>query len=381
MDVHINGAGLMGGAIGYDLSNHGASRIVFVDANSETLQTAEEFVGTDTTETAQVDISDRSEYVSFLEAETPDVVINALPHELSVPALEGIIEAGIDAIDLAFEEEQWELADAADAQDATMITGCGVAPGISNMLAGDGVVQLDDPTDITIKVGGIPAEPKPPLEYRVVFHLNSVWNAYTRPATIVEGGERVDVPALSGVERIEFDDVGELECFYTDGLGTLPYTFEEVPNMAEKTIRYPGHALKAKTLRECGLLDEDPIDINGSAISPREFLTELLTPELYLGDDHDLTVLQVDVASDSRNPDEQYQATMIDRYDDELGMTSMARTTGFTASIVAQRLVDGAIDDSGLIAPETLAENRSLFEDILTALERRDIEIDRSVTG
>lgn len=378
MDVHINGAGLMGRAIGYDLAEHDVSRIVFVDADPETLSDAEAFVDSDVTDTAQVDITDRAAYVSFLESQSPDIVVNALPHELSVPALDGVIEAGIDAIDLAFEEEQRELAAAAKEQGVTMITGCGVAPGISNMLAGDGVAELDDPRSISIKVGGIPADPKPPLEYRVVFHLNSVWNSYTRPATIVEDGELVDVPALSGVESIDFDGVGELECFYTDGLGTLPYTFEDVPEMEEKTIRYPGHSMKVRTLRECGLLDEDPIDIGDAEVTPRAFLTELLTPELYLGEEHDLTVLQVDVTGADGKSD-RYQATMVDHYDEELGMTSMARTTGFTASIVAQQLVDGVIDDVGLVAPEELAQDRSLFETILTEFGRRSIDIDRTV--
>ncbi|MFB6149762.1 MAG: saccharopine dehydrogenase family protein [Halobacteriales archaeon] len=374
MSIHINGAGLMGRAIGFDLAEHSDEDIVFVDADDATLKAAAEFVDSDRVKIKSVNIASRSEYGGFLETERPDLVINALPHELSVPALKSIVDEGIDAIDLAYEEEQRELADKASDLDIRMITGCGVAPGISNMLAGDGIYRFDEPESVSIKVGGIPAEPKPPLEYRVVFHLNSVWNAYTRPATIVRNGEQIEVPALSGTESIHFEDIGELECFYTDGLATLPYTFDTVPNLEEKTIRYPGHSMKAKTLRECGLLDETSMEINGTEITPREFLTELLTPQLYLGDDEDLTVLRVDVTN---GDGAQYQATMIDEYDDSTGMTSMARTTGFTASIVAQKLLAGEIEQTGLVAPETLAADRALLDDIFAELAARDIKINR----
>ncbi|MFB6212168.1 MAG: saccharopine dehydrogenase family protein [Halobacteriales archaeon] len=378
MTIHINGAGLMGRAIGYDLVNHSKEDIVFVDADETTLATAADFVDGDQVTTTTVDIASRSAYGEFLKAEAPELVINALPHELSVPALTSIVDTGIDAIDLAFEEEQRELAETASEQDVTMITGCGVAPGISNMLAGDGIYRVDEPESASIKVGGIPADPQPPLEYRVVFHLNSVWNAYTRPATIVRDGERIEVPPLSGTESVRFEGVGELECFYTDGLGTLPYTFDTVPNLEEKTIRYPGHSMKAKTLRECGLLDETPMEINGMEISPREFLTELLTPDLYLGDEEDLTVLRVEVEN---NAGERYEASMVDRYDTDTDMTSMARTTGFTASIVAQKLLAGRIEDTGLVAPETLAADQGLLSAIFDELAARGIEIDRSGPG
>lgn len=377
MRVLVHGAGLMGRAIVDDLLGDGAT-VTVNDVDEDALSACREAVSGEI-ETVTVDVTALDDVSAFISDEEFDVVINALPHELSIPALNGAIEAGVDAIDLAFEEDQLDLDEAATDAGVTVIPGGGVAPGLSNMLTGDGIDRFDDPTDVSIKVGGIPADPAPPLEYRVVFHLDSVWNAYQRPVRVIEDGELTRVEALSGVEPIEFDGVGELECFLTDGLGTLPHTFDDVPNMEEKTIRYPDHALKARTLRECGLLDETPIDVDGASVSPRAVLTEVLAPKLSLDDEHDLTVMRVEVEGTLDGDCDRYEATLVDRYDEDTDTTSMARTTGYTATAVARLLVDGKIDEEGIVPPELLGTDRELFDRVLTELADRDVVVDRTI--
>lgn len=373
MRALVNGAGRMGRAVAFDLVERADSEVILNDADAAKLSAAREFLGDDAVDTVSLDVTD-SELTAFLERENPDIVVNALPHELSVPAIDRAIAAGVDTIDLAFEEEQYELAAKAAEHDVTVVPGCGVAPGLSNMLAGDGITRVEDPESVSIKVGGLPADPSPPLEYRVVFHLDSVWNAYTRPARIRTDGTEMEVPSLSGVEPVHFDGVGELECFYTDGLGTLLDSFETVPNMEEKTIRYPDHATKARALRECGLLDPTPVEFGDASISPREFLTELLTPDLYLGDERDLTVMRVDVTGAGGDT---YEATVIDHYDEETGLTSMARTTGFTAAIVAAGIVNGDVEQNGLVPPEEIAVDPTWLDSVVDQLTERGVTIRR----
>lgn len=377
----ILGAGLMGRAIAEDLiEQENVSEVVINDINAKNLEECLSWLKKISTKTEKIgterlDVTKKDQLARFIKKGEFDVVINALPHELSVPALEACVKAGVSAIDLAFEDDQLKLNNSAKEKEITIIPGCGVAPGLSNMLAGYGFAMLDKVKGIYIKVGGLPQKPLPPLEYRVVFHLGSVWLEYTRPARIVKNGEIIKVEPLSGVEVIEFPGIGKLECFYTDGITTLPLTFKDAQEIEEKTIRYPGHAEKIRVLRGCGLLDTTPIEVKGVKISPREFLTKLLTPKLALKEEKDLTVMRVDVVGTKGEDEVQHTFELVDYYDEKKNITSMARTTGYMASIVAQLLAKGKIKERGVVPPEKLGMNKYLFEEVLAELGKRGIHI------
>ena len=70
--------------------------------------------------------------------------------------------------------------------------------------------------------------------------------------------------AIPDLEIIEFDTNESLEAFNTDGLRTLLKTMSHVPNMKEKTLRYPGHVEYVRVLKESGFLDQDTINVNGN---------------------------------------------------------------------------------------------------------------------
>jgi len=377
----ILGAGLMGRAIAEDLiEQENVSEVVINDINAKNLEESLSWLKKISIKTEKIgierlDATKKDQLARFIKKGEFDVVINALPHELSVSALEACVKAGISAIDLAFEDDQLKLNNSAKEKEITIIPGCGVAPGLSNMLAGYGFAMLDKVKGIYIKVGGLPQKPLPPLEYRVVFHLGSVWLEYTRPARIVKNGEIIKVESLSGVEVIEFPGIGKLECFYTDGITTLPLTFKDAQEIEEKTIRYPGHAEKIRVLRECGLFDTTPMEVKGVKISPREFLTKLLTPKLALKEEKDLTVMRVDVVGTKGEDEVQHTFELVDYYDEKKNITSMARTTGYTASIVAQLLAKGKIKERGVVPPEKLGMNKYLFEEILAELGKRGMHI------
>jgi len=90
-----------------------------------------------------------------------------------------------------------------------------------------------------IYVGGLPIVRQWPYEYKAVFSPLDVIEEYTRTARFVENGRVVTRPALTDLERVDFEGVGTLEAFNTDGLRTLIQTIP-APNMKEKTLRYPG---------------------------------------------------------------------------------------------------------------------------------------------
>ncbi|MDY6819853.1 MAG: saccharopine dehydrogenase C-terminal domain-containing protein, partial [Halobacteriales archaeon] len=315
IDAVVLGGGRMGQAITYDMANRDAVETVLItDVVAEHLSAIRDrFDGS--VETFELDASDQTALTELLADRDVDVAVDALPYELSVPALESCVAADTDAVSLTYTDPQWDLDAPATEAGVTIVPGCGVAPGLSNLLIGYAGGGLDTVTDIEVKVGGLPADPKPPLEYRVVFSLASVWREYDVPARIIRNGEYTETEPLSGIETIEFEGVGELECFYTRGVSTLPETFGDVETLEEKTIRYPGHARKIKTLKECGLLDTDPIAIGDHEIAPREFLTALLEPKLELGDAHDLTVMRVTVSGTVDGAAETREYELLDRYE------------------------------------------------------------------
>ena len=105
-----------------------------------------------------------------------------------------------------------------------------------------------------------------------------------RPARIKVGGVVVERPALSGIEHLEFPDVGTLEAFHTDGLRSLLDTCD-CPSMDEKTMRYPGHADRMRLLRETGFLSTKEVIVNGNKIVPRDLTMHLLEPAWAMTDD------------------------------------------------------------------------------------------------
>ena len=308
--------------------------------------------------------------------------MGALPHAFSEYAILSTIRAGVDFVDLIF---GWRFSrtgidSAAKKKGITIIPACGLAPGLTNILAMAGAEQLDKVNEIHIKVGGIPEKPRPPLNYRIVFSFEAVLEEYLRDARIIKHGKIIDVPALSGLETLSFPNpIGRCECFYTDGLSTLVQTMRNVPEMDEKTIRWPGHVDQLKTLIECGLLDMAPVEFDQTRIVPRKFVSRLLSDKLMLGRDRDLTLLRVDVTGKKGKRRVHRRYEMIDHYDATHGTTSMARTTAFPCAIAAQILGSGRVATKGVCPPE-IAFRNELREEFLTYLKQRGLRITSRTT-
>jgi len=306
-----------------------------------------------------------------------DVGVGALPHSYGEYAIPSAIRAGVDFVDLIFGWRfGWsEIDSAAKRKAITIIPACGLAPGLTNILAMAGAEQLDRVEEVHIKVGGIPEKPKPPLNYRIVFSFEAVLEEYLRKARIIKHGRIIDVPALSGLETLTFPPpIGRCECFYTDGLSTLIHTMRDVIEMDEKTIRWPGHVDELRTLIECGLLDSKPVEFGNESIVPRNFIATLLSEKLALRKDRDLTLLRVDVSGKKGNRRVHRRYEIIDHYDAKHGITSMARTTAYPCSIATQLLGSDKIAPKGLCPPELVFKNE-LRKEFLDYLNGRGLRI------
>jgi saccharopine dehydrogenase-like NADP-dependent oxidoreductase len=309
-----------------------------------------------------------------------DLVLSAVPGHMGFETLKAVIAAGKNVVDIAFfPENPFDLDDLTKDKGITAVVDCGVAPGMSNVLIGHVDRLLDRVDSVLIYVGGLPEIREWPYEYKAGFSPIDVIEQYTRPARYVENGHVVVRPALTDPEFIDIPKVGTLEAFNTDGLRTLAHTID-APKLKEKTLRYPGHIEKMLVLRETGFFDREPLEIGGSSIRPIDFTTKLLFPKWKLEQgDVDITVLRVIVEGEADGTPTRYTYELYDRYDERTGVHSMARTTGYTATVAVRLLAAGLYTTPGITPPEFLGRYDACVRFLLDGLKQRGVEFKETV--
>jgi lysine 6-dehydrogenase len=375
MQIIVLGAGLVGGPMASDLAADGTHRVTVADINENALS---KLNGTSSIETIQADLSDPATITRIIAP--TDMVINAVPGFMGFSTLKTIIEAKKNVVDIAFcPEDPFTLDDLAKNNGITVVVDCGVAPGMSNMLMSYSHSQLDKTDSAIIYVGGLPEIRQWPYEYKAVFSPIDVIEEYTRPAFYMENGALVERPALSDPEYIDFPGIGTLEAFNTDGLRSL-YKNLKIPNMKEKTLRYPGHIEKMIMLRESGFFDTEPVEINGVKLRPVDMTAKLLFPMWKLNEGEvDLTLMQIVVEGEKAGKRTRFTWDLFDHYDPETKVHSMARTTGYTATVTARMLLEGLFAEKGVIAPETIGARADCMDFILKGLADRGVVYKESV--
>ena len=376
MKIVVLGAGLVGSAIIQDLAEDKQYEILAVDLNDRSL---ERISGLNGVSTRQANLADHKS-ISGLVSDS-DLVINAMPGFMGFSTLKSIIMAGKNVVDISFfGEEAFDLDELAREKGVTAIVDCGVAPGLCNIIAGYVSEKMDQVNSYKCYVGGLPEIREWPYEYKVVFSATDVLEEYTRPARFVENGQEVIYPALSEIELLDFPGVGTLEAFNTDGLRSLRHTLE-IPNMREKTMRYPGHANLMRVFRESGFFNQDLIEVNNQQVQPLALTSRLLFDQwkMKVGE-RDLTVMQVILEGKQGNSEVVYQYDLVDYYDQEKNITSMARTTGYTCTIVARMLLEGFIPLTGICPPEKVGQISNLFERLLKEYQKRGIYLNETIT-
>ncbi|MCM2285484.1 MAG: saccharopine dehydrogenase NADP-binding domain-containing protein [Desulfobacula sp.] len=376
MKIIVLGGGLVGGPMALDLAEDKDIQVSVADVSEKTLAKFKSHPGI---QTVQQDLSDREKLNTLVSGF--DMVISAVPGFLGYKTLETIIKAGKNVVDIAFfPEDALTLDSLAKEKNVTAIVDCGVAPGMSNMLTGYGRHLLDKAETAVIYVGGLPEIRTQPWEYKAVFSPIDVIEEYLRPAFYVENSRVIERPALSEPEFIDFPEVGTLEVFNTDGLRSLIKTLD-IPNMKEKTMRYPGHIEKVKLLRQAGFFSETPVSIKGQMIRPIDVTAKLLFPQWELKPgEKDLTIMRVSVAGTKDGQKTAYTWDLFDRYDPETKVHSMARTTGYTATAALRLLKEGLFDRKGIIVPEYIGQNDACVQFILDTLKKKNIVYNETIT-
>ena len=370
MRAAVLGSGLMGSVISLDLANSkDVDSVEVIDIDEARLAALKRRAGGRKLSVQARDIKDREKMARFLKGF--DVVASALPHGIVHPADLAAVQAGAKLVNIAFEDEQMGLDAAARKTGALLIPGCGVAPGLGGILLAEGVKKLKGAREGHIMVGGVPQNPRPPFDYRLVFSIVGLLREYTDDARVFRGGRLVRVKPFSTVETVEFPaPVGRMEAFCTDGLATLVYTMKGMTVLDEKTLRWPGHAEKMNVLLESGFFSKEKVKVGDAMISPIEMSWTVLGRKLSEGDPLDMTVMRV-VAKSSGG---EIIYDMVDKFDKEMNVTSMGKTTGYTGSIVTQMVGRGDIAGKGVLAPERAVTGR-LVGLLKSELARRGVRI------
>ncbi|MEO6220443.1 MAG: saccharopine dehydrogenase C-terminal domain-containing protein [Ginsengibacter sp.] len=368
MNIAVLGAGMVGKSIALDLAKEHS--VTSVDVNENNLNELRNV--NDKISIIQADLGNYSSYKILLEPF--ELVITAVPGFMGFNTLKAVIECGKNIADISFfPENVLELDALAKQKNVTVITDCGVAPGISNFIIGryNEEMKIDS---FEIYVGGLPKLRKKPFEYKAPFSPMDVIEEYMRPVRMMENGYIVIKPALSEREWMQFDEIGTLEAFNTDGLRSLLFTMPHIKNQKEKTLRYPGHIEIIIALRESGFFSTKKIMVEGKEISPLQFTSQILFDEWKLAaKEQEFTVMKVRIKGNENGKPKTVDFNLLDRYDSITQTSSMSRTTGYTCTASANLIAKKFFTEKGIFPPELVGKYKDCFDFVFDYLKQRKV--------
>ena len=371
---------MIGRAIATDLAfNYSVTAFDLNKENLKLLQNKNSSIGT-----KRIDLSEYKNHKRWFQPF--DIVVSAVPGFMGYRILKAIINAGKNSVDISFFSENALALDfLAKEKKVTAIVDCGIAPGLSNFILGRYNQEMKI-NSFECYVGGLPAERKKPFEYKAPFSPKDVIEEYIRPARLKEKNKIVTRPAMSEVERMQFDGIGELEAFNTDGLRSLLFTMPHIRDMKEKTLRYPGHADLIVALKQAGFFEKKPIKIGNTEITALEFSSSILMKEWkFEPGEKEFTVLKIVLTGESfgsAQDDKEIKTEflLLDRYDDTTNTTSMARTTGYTCTAAVNLLAKKMFSEKGVFPPELIGKNKECFDFVINYLKERKVVLTKEST-
>ena len=374
MRMLVLGAGLQGSACAYDLLQQpGVEQVTVADLKPDRVSRLLKSPGGKRLALSKLDLQDGAALRAALRGQ--DAVLNAAPYYFNLDVTRAAVELGVHCADVGGNTEivfqQRELDAEAQRRGVSVIPDCGLAPGMVNILAAEGIRRVGEADAVKIYVGGLPQHPEPPLNYQIVYSLEGALDYYTTPSWVLRDGKPTRLDALSELEEVAFPPpVGVLEAFHTGGgISILPWVYAgKVRTMEYKTLRYPGHVAIMRPIRDLGLLDLTPVNVKGKEVVPRDAFIATVSPKLAQSEGRDFVALRVDVRG--RNG-ERAAWQLLDYYDEAHGISAMMRTTGYSLAITGLMQVDRRISAKGVRTPDEAVP----FEEYVKELARRGVEI------
>jgi lysine 6-dehydrogenase len=379
MKYTVIGAGMMGSAAAYDLAvTNPSDEVILADINLQQATRTAKAIGPNVTP-LRLDVNSQKDLARAIEGN--HAVISAVSYSVNYAIARTAIQAGVHMCDLGGNDDvvdrQLTLDSEAKQKNVTVIPNCGLAPGLINILAMEGIKEMDELDAVRLRVGGLPQHPRPPLNYQIVFSVEGLINEYVEKAAVIRDGQLLHVDSMSELEEITFDKLGTFEAFCTSGgISTLTQLLHgRAKTLDYKTIRYKGHCDKFKTLLDLGFATNEPMMVGGSVKTNREFFADLLRKKLDHGD-KDVVLARATITGRKGPAEKMLVYEFVDYYDDHAKMTAMMRTTAFPTSIIAQFLAHGVIVERGVLPPEVCVPGAQMIAE----LGKRNVKITKRIT-
>lgn len=376
MKILVLGAGRMGHGAVYDLiyNSPEVSSVTVADYDFGKVRELSEQIKSPKLNAVRIDASDKQEISGLMQRH--DAVISCINYWYNLELSKIAVETKTNFCDLGgnnyIVDAQLALDDKARAAGINVIPDCGLAPGMVSILAMHGAKRFDKIEEIHIRVGGLPQNPQPPLDYQLVFSVEGLINEYIETARVIRNGEIKEIESMTELETLTFDNFPALEAFQTSGgTSTLPDTFSgKIKELDYKTIRYAGHCEKFKTMIDLGLCSSEEIIVDDVKIKPRRVFGELLQKKLP-ADEPDYVLIRLDFVGVKSGEQKSLRYDIVDKYDERTKLSAMMRTTAFPASIIAQMTAKGAV----LMRGATPQEKAIDTDKFVAELARRNIKI------
>ncbi|HUQ31244.1 MAG TPA: saccharopine dehydrogenase C-terminal domain-containing protein [Pyrinomonadaceae bacterium] len=382
MKILVLGSGRMGLGAAFDLAHNSpeVESVTIADLDVERARSVAAAVKSDKLRPVGIDVTNDREVIELMRGH--DSVISCVVYHHNLRLARAAIEARVNFCDLGGNNsvvmDELLLDEAARGASINIIPDCGLAPGMVSILAAHGASGFEQLEEIHIRVGGLPLNPLPPLNYQLIFSVEGLINEYVERARVIRDGHIVEVDSMTEIESLSFaPPFTELEAFQTSGgTSTLPEFFAgRVRELDYKTIRYPGHCEQFKLLIDLGLAASEEIEVGGAGrISPRHVLEEMLRRRLP-ADEPDVVLVRVEFVGVSREAKQRLRYDIIDRFDERTGLSAMMRTTAFPASVIAQMMARGEIKEKGAVPQERAVPPDSFVAE----LAKRNIQITTTI--
>lgn len=381
MNYLIIGSGLMGSALAYDLArSKDVSTITVADVDLQRVESVARTIGSAKIKTRQLDVND---YDAVIECMTGHVcTFGAVSYRYNYALTKAAIEAGTHYLDLGGNDEvvarQMTLHELAKKTNVLVLPNCGLAPGMANVIAARAAELFESVERLTIRVGGLPQHPKPPLNYQLVFSPEGLINEYSGKSITLRDYQVAEIDTMAEIEALEFPPpFGKLEAFHTSGgSSSLPQMFRgKVRHLDYKTIRYPGHCERFKTLLDLGFGSNEPITVGSNLMTAKEMFYELLKRRLS-GNSPDVVLMRIEITGTKNGKQTTLRYELIDSYDKNANITAMMRTTSYPTAIIAQMIARGTINERGVMPPEQCVPLQPFLEE----LRKRAINITKHET-
>ena len=370
--ICILGAGRQGTAAGYDLARFLPDcELTFADISIKQSEKASSKIKSllgKQARSVKVDLEDKFEIIKLL---TPfDIFLSSVPYRFNPYLTDIAIETKTSMVDLGGHtlnvKKQLLKNENAKKAGITIVPDCGMGPGMNVSVAMMGIESMDTPEEVYVWDGGLPLNPQEPWNYSLFFNIAGLTNEYDGNAFFIENGEVVEIPCFEYLEKLKFDEIGELEAAVTSGgLSTMPWTYEgKLKVLHNKTLRYSGHWSQMKAFRDLGLFEEKVIKYNNRDISPRDFYHHLLEPKLIKDNVEDICLMRVRTVGLDKGTPKITEIDIVEKYDTNTGFLAMEKWTGWHASIVMIEILEGNIKE-GAIPIERAVSGKTFYEKAL----------------